>query len=219
MNQCLTDASIEIECLKSTLVTTNEIISSNEEVIKQLEAKVAHLEAKSARLELKIVNERAVHVEQMVKPLQLQTLIDDSAKIQKEQRSDIVKLEDEVIRLRAESARLNTIHTKQSVRLDDPVDDEIPMKKRKKMRHNCAVCGYTTFKANAMKIHRQEGCRSAVKAKKISCDVCKGEFTYNTYRYHLNQYTKQSSHAKNGHQNHSPAQHRQMLENLKQTKQ
>lgn len=133
-----------------------------------------------------------------------------------------MSLEAEVSRLRAKCVSLSVIHSQQPVALNRSIADsidEIPIKKRKKTNHECVDCGYSTFKANAMKIHRQEGCRSAVKAKNFTCDVCNGEFTYNTYRYHLNQYTKQSNHAKNGHQNRSPAQHRQMLEKLKQTKQ
>lgn len=215
MNQ-LADAYGEIECLKSTLVTTNEMISCKEEEMKRLVATVAHFKAKSVSLQLKLTKENLARVEQMGKLEQLKTLLADSAKNQETQQSKIVSLEAEVNRLRAS---LSVVHP---VAFDHSVNDsvgEMPMKKRRTMNHECLDCGYSTYKANAMKIHRQEGCHHAVKTKKFTCDVCKGEYTYNSLRYHLNQYTKQSNHAKNGHQNHSPAQHRQMLDKLKQTKQ
>lgn len=200
----LTDAYLEIECLKSTVVATNEMISSNKEEMKRLETK-------SADLEIKLAEETSLRKEQMVELVRLQTLLADSAKIQEVHRNEIMNLEAEVNRLRA-------MCVQNPVVLDDSIV-EMPKKKRKKMLHECSHCDYHTLRENAMKIHRQEGCRSAVVEKFLSCDVCKGKFTYNTYRYHLNQYTKKSSHAKNGHQNYTPTQHRQMLENLKQTKQ
>lgn len=197
----LVDAYLEIDCLKSTIMATNDIISSNKEEMKRLELK-------SVDLETKLADEKKIREKQTVELARLQTLIADSEKDHKAYRIEIANLEAELNRLRAA--------------LDRSVDDSgdvVPVKKRKKMHHECSHCGYSTFRGNAMKIHREEGCRSAVVEKFYSCDVCKGKFTYNSYRYHLNQYTKQSSHAKNGHQNYSPAKHRQMLEKLKQTKQ
>lgn len=208
----MADADREIECLKL----------SNEEKVKQLEAKVVKSEAKSASLELKIAEEKAINGKLMVKLSQLETLLADLAKTQEAKQAEITSSEAEVYRLRAECANPSVINPQQLVALDRSIDDmidEVPIKKRKKMRHECSNCGYTTFKAYSMKVHRQEGCRSAEVNRNFSCVVCKAEFTYNRYRYHLNQYTKQSSHAKNSHQNYSPAQHRQMLEELKKTKQ
>lgn len=203
-NKNLLDAHLEIECLKSTLVATNEMLSSNEEEMKRLEAK-------SVDLELKLTEEKSRREKLMVELVRLQTLLAESAKIQAAHHNEIMILEAEVNRLRAVSVQ-------HPVALDYSAV-EMPSKKRKKTLHKCSHCGYSTFRENAMKIHREEGCRSAVVDKLFSCDVCNGKFTYNTYRYHLNQYAKKSSHAKNGHQNHTPAQHRQMLEKLKQTKQ
>lgn len=217
MSQSLQDANCEIECLKSSLVATNDIVSSNEEEIKRLEAKVSNSEAKSVRLKIKLDKEKAIFEEQKVKLVQLKNLIAESEKNQEKQRAEILNLETEINRLQAES-----IHPQQPVVLDSLADDlvdKMPEKKRRKMCHKCPNCEYSTFKANAMKIHCQEGCRSAVVTKRLSCDVCKAEFTYNRLRYHLNQYTKHSNHAKNGHQNYSPSKHREMLEKLKQAKQ
>lgn len=222
LQQSLADASCEINCLKSTLEATNEMISSNEEEMKRLQAKVDHSEKKSVRLELELAKQKVLRVEQVVELAQLQTLIAESVKIQDVQRTEIISLKSKVNRLRAESASMSVTHPQQPVALDCSADgsvDEMPIKKRRKMNHKCPECRYSTLNANAMKIHRQEGCRSAVVTKKFSCDVCKAEFTYNRFRYHLNQYTKQSSHAKNGHQKYSPAQHREMLEKLKRTRQ
>lgn len=200
----LTDAYLEISCLKSTLDAKNAVISSYEETIKRLKAK-------SAGLELKLGEEKLLREKQSVKLARLQTLMGDSARTQEAHRNEITNLE-------AEVKRLQTLIAKRSVASDCSAV-EMPMKKRKKMLHKCSNCDYSTVRGNAMKIHREEGCASAVVDKGLSCDVCKGKFTYNTYRYHLNQYTKKSSHAKNGHQKFTPEQHRQMLDKLKQTKQ
>lgn len=212
MNQWLSDTNCDIGYLKSTILATNKIISRKDEKIKRLKAEVSYFEAKSVDLDLQFAKEKAVREEQMGTLVQLRMSISDLQKNQEAQQSEIVSLEAEVNRLRAECASLRA---NQSVALDHSVD-EISTKKRKKVNHECTNCGFSTFRANAMKTHQQEGCRSAVKTKNFTCDVCKAEFTYNTLRYHLNQYTKQSSHAKNGHQKHSPAHHRQMLQKLKQ---
>lgn len=90
--------------------------------------------------------------------------------------------------------------------------------KRCKQLHKCQNCEYTTTKSYAMKVHREEGCKSAKVVKTLKCEICHRDVTHNTYRYHLNQYTKQSSQAKNGHENFTPAQHIEMLAKLSKTK-
>lgn len=128
----------------------------------------------------------------------------ESEKKQERQQTEIFELQTELSRLKAEIGL-----AQQSVQ-------KIPVKNQQKVKYKCSDCQYSTFKSYHMKIHRKEGCAHANILKEFSCSVCKGKFTYNRLRYHLNQYSKRSSHARNGHENFTSQQHIEMLQTLKQ---
>lgn len=151
------------------------------------------------RLELKVVEERTIIENQKIELKKLRMALVKSAKERDMQRAEIIRLQSEVNYLQGKSAH------------------KILGTKRRRMSHKCLDCEYSTFKAYHMKIHRQEGCQTAVVTKQFVCGVCETKFTYNRLRYHLNQYTKRSSHARNGHQNLTPEEHSEMLQKLKET--
>lgn len=137
-----------------------------------------------------------------------------------EKKKDIDRLEAELatetekaLKLEAENGQLRTELGSFRAQQHLPVSG-----KRCKQLHKCQNCEYATTKSYAMKVHREEGCKSAKVVKTLKCEICHRDVTHNTYRYHLNQYAKQSSHAKNGHENFTPAQHVEMLAKLNKTK-
>lgn len=200
LKQSIADSGCEIQCLKSTIVAANEIILSKEDEINQLQDKLAFFEAETNILKLELAEMKK----------------NDEKQQDEMKRSQMLIAESEENR-----ASSSVTHSEPSVESNQTATDdfdEMPVKKRRKTTHKCLNCAYSTVKAYHMKIHRQEGCQKAIVTKDFSCSVCNAKFTYNTLRYHLNQYTKQSSHAQNGHQQYSPAQHREMLQKLKQSK-
>lgn len=82
----------------------------------------------------------------------------------------------------------------------------------------CETCGYTTEHSGHFNQHKMEGCKSAKPVKDKNCPICCRSYTHNQLRFHLRQYITDSSKAKNGHQNFSPAEHARILEKLKEEK-
>lgn len=220
MKQSLADSSCEIECLKSTIEAANEIISFSEDNVKQLQKQLSLADAKCDNLKLELAQSKSTDEKQQNELKRLQILLAEFEKSHQLQSDEINSLKAKTDRLCENSVGRIVAHPKKSVQAIHPPDevDETSRKKRQKMNHHCSNCGYSTVKAYHMKIHREEGCQSAVVTKNLSCCVCGAKFTYNRLRYHLNQYTKQSSHAQNGHQNYTTQQHRDMLKKLKESK-
>lgn len=79
----------------------------------------------------------------------------------------------------------------------------------------CADCGYTTKHKGHFNVHKKENCKSTITIKNKNCPVCCETYTHNTLRFHLRQYTKDTSKARNGHQNFTPEDHVKMLAKLK----
>lgn len=82
----------------------------------------------------------------------------------------------------------------------------------------CVDCGYTTEQKGHFNVHKKENCKSANAIKDKNCPVCCKRYTHNTLRFHLGQYTKDTSKAKNGHQYFTPQDHVKMLAKLKAEK-
>lgn len=82
----------------------------------------------------------------------------------------------------------------------------------------CEKCGYTTDHSGHFNLHKREGCQTIAAVKDMNCPICCQLYTYNQLRYHLRQYIKDTSKAKNGHQNFTPEEHTKLLNKLKEEK-
>lgn len=83
---------------------------------------------------------------------------------------------------------------------------------------SCTNCNFETFHRGHFKIHVEEGCKLADAIKDKNCPVCCGCYTYNQLRYHIQQYTKDTSKATNGHQHFTPEDHKKLLKELSKQK-
>lgn len=79
----------------------------------------------------------------------------------------------------------------------------------------CENCEYSTNHGGHFGVHKAEGCKNAAAEKDVNCPICCQCFTYNNLRSHIRQYTIDSTKAKNGHQNYTPANHKELLERIK----
>lgn len=82
----------------------------------------------------------------------------------------------------------------------------------------CLDCGYFTTHRGHFNVHKKESCVSSIANKDRNCPVCCESYTYNTLRFHLRQYTKDTSKAKNGHENFTPDDHLNILAKMKAEK-
>lgn len=210
--------------------SVNQIKVENVRLQKQLNELVAEQEEERNRFgaELDAMNKRAQKLE--AKNIRLQKAEMVSAEKEKQELARSQKLLEELkadqnkelaqleTKLVAETERAKNLE-EENVRLQSKLDiqpqHQFPSTKRCKQLHKCLNCDYETTKSYAMKVHREEGCKNAKVVQTLKCEICHRDVTHNTYRYHLNQYTKRSSHAKNGHEKFTPAEHVQMLAKLK----
>lgn len=201
LGKSLNESKQEIVCLKLKMKAT-EANAAKEKA--ESESKIAGLKREVMRLNKILKTSDANVIQQREDLNQLQTKLDASNEDHQAEK----------VRLQAELDRLSTL-----IPPAIPEHDLLVAKtaKRRKELQKCSDCDYTTLKAYNMKVHRQEGCKQAQVIKSAKCEVCQARFTYNGLRCHLNQYTKTSSTAKNGHQAFTPAQHRRMLEKIKRS--
>lgn len=203
LGKSLNESKQEIVCLKLKMKAT-EANAAKEKA--ESESKIAGLKREVMRLNKILKTSDANVIQQREDLNQLQTKLDASNEDHQAEK----------VRLQAELDRLSTLIPPA---IPERQHDLLVAKtaKRRKELQKCSDCDYTTLKAYNMKVHRQEGCKQAQVIKSAKCEVCQARFTYNGLRCHLNQYTKTSSTAKNGHQAFTPAQHRRMLEKIKRS--
>lgn len=82
----------------------------------------------------------------------------------------------------------------------------------------CSNCCFKTTKKNNLIKHEAAFCRIEP-IRDVRCQICEKKFTYDALRGHLRHYATGKYKPKNKHMNHTPEQHKMLLEQLKQLKQ
>lgn len=194
MKQQLRDKQCELDCVRATLKATEVILKDTKSMCNQLKSDLSNSRAELAKLQVMLTDSETSRAQIHSEMINLQAKLVDA---EADRELQMTELND--LRAKANSRNQNSPTTTTS------------------KEHKCPQCDYMTTKSNRMKTHLAEGCRNATVLKNCSCKVCRGDFTRNGLRYHLNQYVKKSNQAKNGHQNVSPKQHREMLDEIKKT--
>lgn len=219
LKQKFDDSTCELKCVRATLKATEKILMKTTSVRDHLQTELTNLRSKLTDSEAAIAQQRtkltnlqsyladfeAYRGQKQTELADLQSKLDDSEAARIQLQSELIDLQMKVNSLEQHSQKTTP-------------EENYSERRGGAMVHKCSSCDYKTQKANRMKIHREEGCKSVSSVKNCTCEVCGGHFTHNQLRYHLNQYVKKSSHAKNGHQRFTPTQHREMLDKINKAK-